>query len=267
MRKRAWLLWLLFLPSLSCAKAPGGVAKAPGVFIEDLTWTEVRDAIASGRKRAIFYAGSTEQNGPHMATGKHNVVARYVARRIAERLGDALVYPIMPFAPTGDSEARTGHMKFPGSVHVSDAVFGAVAREVAASALAAGFTSVFLMGDHGGGQKTLKQVAAELDSQWSGRGARVFYVEALYYESGQRATDYLKERKLDPGGHAGVLDTSELMYVDRKHVRRERITAGSDENGVDGDPAGASSELGRKFIEYKIDSAVRQMRALSKAKQ
>src|SRR5439155_6722589 len=98
---------LVFLPALA-------VAFAQSVFIADLTWPEVKQAIASGKTTAIYYAGSTEQNGPHMALGKHNVIAAYLAGRIAGELGNALAYPVLPFAPTGE------HMKFPGSVTLSD---------------------------------------------------------------------------------------------------------------------------------------------------
>src|SRR5881227_583943 len=79
------------------------------VWIDDLTWPEVRDAIAGGKRTAIIYAGSSEQNGPHMVIGKHNFVARVVGQRIAEELGDALVYPILPYAITGNALTRTGH--------------------------------------------------------------------------------------------------------------------------------------------------------------
>jgi creatinine amidohydrolase len=130
-------------------------AQPRSVFIEDLTWDEVRQAIAAGKSSAIYYAGSTEQNGPHMALGKHNFVARYAAGRIAETLGNALVYPILPFAPTGDAAQRTGHMRFPGSVSLTEETFAGAARDVALSARAAGFKYVFLMGDHGGGQQAL----------------------------------------------------------------------------------------------------------------
>ena len=120
--KTAFLFMCLWASTAACA-APASV------FIEDLTWPEVRDAIAAGATTAIYYAGSTEQNGPHMATGKHNFVARHVAGRIAATLGNALVYPIMPFAPTGDAVEKTGHMRFPGSVSVADETYAAVARD------------------------------------------------------------------------------------------------------------------------------------------
>ena len=101
MSARSLVLLLGFVSTLA-------EAQLPSVFIEDLTWTEVRDAIAAGRTTAIYYAGSTEQNGPHMALGKHNFIAHHAAGRIAEQLGNALVYPVLPFAPTGDRSRRPG---------------------------------------------------------------------------------------------------------------------------------------------------------------
>jgi creatinine amidohydrolase/Fe(II)-dependent formamide hydrolase-like protein len=204
-------------------------AAAQSLYIEELTSPEVKAAIAAGKTTAIYYAGSTEQNGAHLALGKHNVIARHVAGRIAETLGNALVYPVLPFAPTGD------HAKFAGTVNISEKTFGAVARDVAASAVASGFKVVVLMGDHGGGQDQLKAVAAELN----GRGARVIYAGDAYYKSTAK--------------HAGVEDTSELMYLDphQRWVRRDKVLAG------------ASAELGKKLIEDKVKHAVAQIRLLT----
>lgn len=238
---------------LCCTSA----AAAPSIYIEDLTWPEVRDAIAAGATTAIFYAGSTEQNGPHMATGKHNVVARHVAGEIAARLGNALVYPVLPFAPTGDAATRTGHMRFPGSVSVSDATYAAVARDVAQSARAAGFRHIVLMGDHGGGQQALEAVAAALDRQWA-PGTRVHYVPDVYTVPDKRAREYLAARGLPAGDHAGLHDTAELMSLDKdaRWIRRGQLQAGTARNGVDGDPRLATAELGRIFIGYKVDAGV-----------
>jgi creatinine amidohydrolase len=135
-------------------------AQTRSVFIEDLTSYELRDAMAAGKTSAILFAGGIEQNGPHMALIKHNLIARYVGGQIAERMGNALVYPIMPFSPAGDPVAKTGHMRFPGTVSISSEVFLGVMRQAAQSAAAAGFKNIFLMGDHGQGQSELR-VAAE----------------------------------------------------------------------------------------------------------
>lgn len=241
-------------------------AQATSVFIEDLTWPEVRDALAHGKTTAIFYAGSTEQNGPHMALGKHNVIARYVAGRIAEALGNALVYPVLPFAPTGDPVKKTGHMRFPGSVSLSEATYGAVAREVALSALAAGFKNVVLMGEHGDGQRTLERVAQQLERRWRAKGAHVYYIGDAYYLAQRRVNAYLSAHGLPAGRHAGIHDTSELMYLDpnERWVRRDKLAQGDARSGVEGDPRKSSAALGKRFLDVQVASAVEQIRRLVK---
>ena len=241
-----------------------GQAQPGSVFIEDLTWPEVRDAIRSGKTTAVYYAGSTEQNGPHMALGKHNFVARYVSGRIAEELGNALVYPILPFAPTGDRGKKTGHMKFPGTVSLAETTFGQVAREVSLSAIAAGFKNVVLMGDHGDGQAALDQVAGRLDREWGAKGVHVYFIPDLYSKSQRQVRAYLRERGLDAGRHAGTPDTSELMYIDtqRRWIRRDKLAPGGNGTGVDGDPRQASAELGKVFLDIKVNNAVAQIRNL-----
>src|SRR6202049_1906556 len=106
--KRLFLLVAMLLIALPAhGQVPNQVpGQVPSVWIDDLTWPEVRDAIAAGRRTAIVYVGSSEQNGPHMVIGKHNLVARHVAQRIAEELGDALVYATLPYAVAGDPIAR-----------------------------------------------------------------------------------------------------------------------------------------------------------------
>lgn len=174
---------LVFLALLSPALA----APRNSLLIEDMTWTEVRDAIAAGKTTAIYYAASTEQNGPGMALGKHMFIAHYLSQKIAAKLGNALVYPTMPFAPTGDwglmnlgtldPAKKTGHMRYAGSVNLSEETFGAVAHDVALSAISAGFKNVVLMCDHGGKAQTqLDQVAKNMDAEWGPNGIHVYYI-------------------------------------------------------------------------------------------
>lgn len=238
--------------------------QAQSVFIEDLTWTEVRDAVAIGTDTAIYYAGSTEQNGPHMATGKHNFIARHVAEVIARRLGRTLIYPIMPYAPTGDPQLRTGHMGYPGSVSVSEAVYVAVAKDVALSARAAGFRNILLMADHGDGQVALGKLAQELSAQWRDEGIKVLHIADLYERSAELEREFLLNQGLAAGGHAALADTSALLFIDRQKrwVRQGMAAQGTKANGVDGDARGASARIGRQLIEFKVGSAVTQIRRL-----
>ena len=64
-------LWLI-VPSFALP------AEVPDtVFVEELTWTEVRDALKAGKTTILFPTGGTEQNGPHMVLGKHNERDRF----------------------------------------------------------------------------------------------------------------------------------------------------------------------------------------------
>ncbi|HEX3533757.1 MAG TPA: creatininase family protein [Gemmatimonadaceae bacterium] len=251
----------------SMAMIAPAVGAQRSVYIEDLTWPEVQAAIQSGKTSAIIYTGSTEQNGPHMAIGKHNFIARYLAGAIAIKLGDALVYPTLPFSVTGDAVKKTAHMRFPGSVTLTPQTYRAVVHDVALSAADAGFRNVFIMGDHGDGQDMLGAVAKELDAQWRSRGVRVLYVPDLYFKEKQQAHAYEASHGITTHDvHAGTDDTSELMALDAQHrwIRTDKLAPSSGAQtavtGVDGDPTKATPGLGNVFLQYKIDDAVGQIR-------
>ena len=242
---------------------------AQSVYIEDLTWPEVKAAIAAGKTTAIIYAGSTEQNGPHMALGKHNFIAHYAAGEIAKKLGNALVYPTMPFAPTGSRELRTDHMRFAGSVSIDTEIFQAVMRQVAQSALVAGFRNVFLMGDHGDEQDALRAAAKDLENPdyKLDETAHVYYVPDLYFKEKEQMKAYLAEHGIPFDAQAGTDDTSEVMFLDeKKWIRRDKLAPSTAKaepmTGVEGDPTKATAELGKMFIGWKIDDAVNQIHEL-----
>jgi len=257
------------------------IGQTKSLLIEDMTWTEVRDAIATGKTTAIYYAASIEQSGPGLALGKHLFIAHYLAPQIAEQLGNALVYPTMPFAPTGDSgriepgvidpAKKTGHMRYNGSVTISEETFAAVARDVVVSAISAGFKNVVLMEDHGGGQATLAKVADEMNKEWSPRGIHVFYIPDLYYKEKELMKDYLPKHSMSVDLHGGTDDTSEVLYVDKmvngnasKWVRLDKLVNSkpNDGTGVNGDQTKATLEMGKMFTEAKISFAVTQIRQL-----
>jgi creatinine amidohydrolase len=259
---------LVALTAALLAFAVPANAQPRSVWIDDLTWVEVRDAIISGKTTAIIFVGSSEQNGPHMAIGKHNFIARYCAEQIAGKLGDALVYPVIPFAITGDAAAKSAHMRFPGSVTLPPDVFSSVVRAVAQSALAAGFKLVALMGDHGGGQEEMARVAQALDAQAKKGGARVLHVGDLYSKADAQFDELLARRGITSKElHAGIPDTSAVMFLGAENwIRKDQIAAANDATGVQGSPALATPELGKLYLDMKIDSAVNQIKAFRAGK-
>ena len=117
MRSRA----LVAVACLVLTWVSGTSGQAPDtVFLEEVTWTELRDLIRSGRTTIILPTGGTEQNGPHMALGKHNVRVKALAEKIARGLGNALVAPVLGYVPEGGIAPPTGHMRFPGTISTPD---------------------------------------------------------------------------------------------------------------------------------------------------
>src|SRR5437879_5905437 len=109
------LLWLAFAavpdpvnPDPNSART---IEAVDSVFIEELTWMEIRDAMKTGKTTVIIPTGGVEQNGPYLVTGKHNYILRATTEAIARKLGNALVAPIVPFVPEGDIEPASLHMK------------------------------------------------------------------------------------------------------------------------------------------------------------
>lgn len=233
----------LFVPPLALAQVPDTV------FLEELTWTEVRDALKSGKTTILFPTGGTEQNGPHMVLGKHNFIVRHAAEQIARRLGNALVAPVLAYVPEGNVDPPTGHMRFPGTITLPEEHFAKVAEYAARSFKANGFKDIVLLGDSGPNLKSLEAVARQLNKEWAGSGVRVHFVPD-YYRAG------------DDGDHAGIGDTSQLMAVDPRLVRMEKLAPGGDyaATGVRGDPVRASAAHGKKGLESKIAAAVAQIR-------
>src|SRR5205085_7076476 len=126
------------------------IAAVDTVFIEDLTWMEVRDAMKAGKDTVIVATGGVEQNGPYLVTGKHNVVLRGTTEAIARKLGNTLVAPIVPFVPEGDIDPPTLHMLYPGSISVTEATFEALLTDICASLKTHGFPRIILIGDSTG---------------------------------------------------------------------------------------------------------------------
>ena len=226
-------------------------AQDESVMIDDLTTTEVQAAIDSGRTTAIYYVGGTHQNGAAVVLGKHNLLARHLSQRVAEELGNALAYPPNPYAPAGDPIEKTGHMRFAGTVSVSDETFAAVSRDVVRSAIAAGFRHVVMLGDHGGGQDILRRTAAELDAESRSQGAQVFYIP-VYEEGEGRMREHLATLRVPTDRMTPTDDASEVLAIAADKVRREQLA--EDIARV------ASPEVGRILINGKIEVAVASIR-------
>jgi creatinine amidohydrolase len=237
------------------------------VFIEELTWTEVRDAIKAGKTTVILPTGGTEQNGPHMVLGKHNFIVRHTSDRIARKLGNALVAPVVAYVPEGNIEPPSGHMRYPGAITLPIEHYVKLLEYAGRSFKVNGFKDIVFIGDSGGNQKGMQQVAELLTKEWTGSGVRVHFVPEYYSGSSDAFREWLigrGEKKEDIGSHAGITDTSQLLAIAPQHIRKDKLAdrGGSEGSGVSGNPTRASVEYGRKGLELKVDLTVERIRAL-----
>jgi creatinine amidohydrolase/Fe(II)-dependent formamide hydrolase-like protein len=257
MRQLLFIAMFCFISSATYAQVPDTV------FLERMTWEEVRDALAGGKTTVIIPTGGTEQNGPHMALGKHNVRIAANAEAIARRLGNTLIAPVVAYTPEGGIDPPTGHMRFPGTISIPDPVFRQVLEYAARSLKQHGFRDIVLIGDSGPNQAGQNAVAATLNAEWAGSNVRVHAIPGYYRADPEGdAQEMMKRgiRREEIDNHADVRDTSQMMAVDPSMVRAARLEAGNGRNGVQGDPRRATAEIGRVLNERTVTRTVELIR-------
>jgi creatinine amidohydrolase/Fe(II)-dependent formamide hydrolase-like protein len=245
------------------AAKPRPIPARDSVWIEELTYLEVRDAIKGGKTTALVFAGSTEQNGPYLPGGKHQYSIRLVAEAIARKLGNALIAPVIPLE-AGNPDNQYINW---GSLYLSRDTFQSVIRDIATSLKSQGFKNVILMGDSGGDAAGLRDVAQELSAKWAGTPA-IYHVPEFYNwgtPGGVRqfVLDNGIPEKLNADGiHDEYAITAVMMLADPRHVRLDqRVAAGKATiNGVNILPAEKTIEMGRKIVEFRANNAVAAIR-------
>jgi creatinine amidohydrolase/Fe(II)-dependent formamide hydrolase-like protein len=259
--------WLA-LPTLLCLALSGASAqRAPDtVFLEELTWDELRDLIAAGSTTVIIATAGTEQKGPHMVTGEHRFVLQYTTDRIARALGNAIVAPIITYVPEGSWENPRGHMSRAGTITLPEDRFRELLMHAARSLAAGGFRDVLFIGDSGGNQDGMREAAAALNVEWKGSRVRAHFIGDYYAKSVADMRAYLTGLGYSAGtigNHAGMLDTSELMFVNPALVRMDKRAPGGGfpDSGVSGDPTLATAQIGEVLLHIKVTNALAQIRA------
>lgn len=254
-------------------QAPPAAAQQSSVYLDDLSTTELRERIAAGGTTVLVPIGGTEQSGPYMALGKHNVRARALAGQIAERLGHTVVAPVLAYVPEGAIRPPAAHMRFTGTISIPEATFEALLEASARSFKQHGFRDVVFLGDHGGYQKNEEHVAARLNREWAADPATRVHALLDYYQASQSGyVADLKKRgysEAEIGTHAGLADTALTLAIDKTLVRSEAMAHGArpgPADGVHGDPRRATAELGQLGVQRIVDASVAAIRTLIQAR-
>ena len=265
---------LSFCPSIASAQSLTGTSR---VDFEMMTWPEVKHAIEQGKTTALIYNGGTEQRGPQNVNGGHTLMGHAIVIAIAEKLGNALAMPVLPFS------VNEANPQLPGTIGLTGSLFEAINEQVAEQTIKNGFKNVVLMGDHGGGPSELRDLARKLSEKYAAKGARVVYCGDVYQKANDDLNQWLFVQGYPPSLHGGIPDTSEMIYLGGNHgwVRIEQLAnslgdpvpqmgkkadpnAKRINNGIIGDARRSTAELGRRVFDMKVDYALQQIRELLK---
>jgi len=246
----------------NCADTPNPLPMPNTVWIEEMTWMDVRDALKAGTTTAIIATGGVEPNGPWLVTGKHNYVLKTNCEAIARKLGNALCAPIVPFVPEGRIEPPSGHMRSPGTISMREETYQALLTDIAHSLKVHGFKNIIMIGDSGGNQNGQKAVAEKLTAQFAG-SALVATIPGYYTAppgtpNVLRQLGVTKDGMADDGLHDSPGITLNMMLADPNSVRWEaRVKAKKATiNGVDISNLNRSREWARAIVEARANRTV-----------
>jgi creatinine amidohydrolase len=249
----------------NCSDTPNPLPPAKTIWIEEMTWMDVRDALAKGMTTVIIPTGGVEPNGPWLVTGKHNYVMHTNCEAIARKLGNALCAPIVKFVNEGSYDPPTGHMRTPGTLTVREATFRALLADLVSSLKAHGFKTIILIGDSGGNQGGQRYVADSVTKLWNGDPIVAHVQEYYTYNV---VADYMKTRGIPEdttkadGLHDDPIITLNMWIDDPSSVRwEERVKANKATiNGISIKDRKTNEKLAKEIVEFRANYTVEAIR-------
>lgn len=254
--------------------ASASVFAQKSVYLEELTTAEVAAIVKNSPSVVIIPVGGTEQNGPHMAIGKHNTRVKVLAGRIATQLTtqtttlsaaqkiNVIVAPVVSYVPEGNINPPTEHMKWAGTVSISEDAFKSMLLSAARSFKQHGFTDIVILGDSGNYQSLLAQVATAFNKDAKNAPSRMHFIGEYYQASQSTYIAALKAKGLSDaeiGTHAGSADTSLLMAIEPAMVKPDKFAEAAKNGragGTLGDPRASSAALGQMGADVVVKMGV-----------
>ena len=243
----------------NCADAVNPIPSPNTVWLEEMTWMDVRDAMKAGKTTVIIPTGGIEPNGPWLALGKHNYVLHTNCEAIARKMGNALCAPIVKFVPEGGVEPPTGHMTTRGTLTLREATFKSLLTDLITSLKVHGFENIILIGDSGGNQNGQRSVADSLTQIWKGKPV-VAHIQEYYDYAGVAA--YMKDHGIVDGAAENMHDDPVIslnMFIDDPRSIRydERVKAGKASiNGVSLANKKKNTALAKQNVEFRTATTI-----------
>ncbi len=247
----------------NCADTPNPLPATRTVWLEEMTWMDVRDALAAGKTTIIIPTGGVEPNGPWLALGKHNYVLQANCEAIARKLGDALCAPIVKFVPEGGVDPVSGHMASPGTITMREGTFRALLTDIVTSLKVHGFTNIILIGDSGGNQGGQRAVADSLTAIWKGAPV-VAHVQEYYDYAGVKKYMESKGVKEDKpeGMHDDPVISLNMFITHPQSIRYDqRVKLGkAGINGTSLANRAQATRWAKAIVEYRATTTVEAIR-------
>ena len=165
--------------------------------------------------------------------------------------------------PEGDIDPPTLHMKYPGTISLTEETYQKLLTEICDCFRVHGFEQIVLIGDSGGNQIGMMVVAARLNAKWAGGKTRVHFIRQYYdYPGVQNWLAGQGIKQVDEGLHDDFAITAQMMAVDPTTVRmKQRLAAGKFRiNGIDLAPAEKTIEWGKKIVDYRAEVTLKAIR-------
>ena len=243
----------------NCIGAKNPLPAPNTVWIEEMTWMDVRDALAAGKTTVIIPTGGMEPNGPWLVTGKHNYVLQANCDAIARKLGNALCAPIVKFVPEGNIERKTSHMASPGTISMREETFRALLTDITHSLKQHGFKTIIYIGDSGGNQPGQRYVADSLNKLWNA-DPMVLHIQDYYTYNkvGEKMAAKIDTSLKSDGLHDDPIITLNMYITDPKSVRyEERKKAGlATIDGISIADAKKNAALAKEIVDFRADYTI-----------
>ncbi len=235
--------------------------------MEEMNWVDIKNAINDGFKTVVIGAGSTEQHGPYLPTQTDALTADVMANLIAQRLKYALQ------ARTISVGCSDHHLPFPGTISLKHSTLKAIISDYIESLQRHGFETIVIIPTHGGNFNPIREAVEQAQEKYPNIRILAF-TDLMRYKDAQDKIAYgLNITLAEAGAHAGEVETSQVLFLAEHLVKRERFQPGYlgkleeeeiemlfkkgmpslTEIGVIGDPAKATKEHGKIYIEKMVD--------------
>ncbi len=203
--KRPRILALAAVPLalLFSAAAP---APSPGgpLVLQEMTWTDIRSYLKSS-DMVIIPMGSTEQHGPHLPLGVDSYLSFDISKLISEKTGVV----VAPVVLAGYSFYHSG---FPGTLSLKPETLEEVLYETAQMLVKYGFRRIMFFNYHGGNNVVQEKVVYRINQTTPATAVAIGYGGPIQKDENQEFFDW----------HAGVEETSMMLYLEPRLVRMER---------------------------------------------